>query len=130
MPTTYGYLRLNDHGLTKIETYLAALEANGVKGEHVVTERVLHYIRSNLGGLIHRLGAGDTVIICRKSHLSANKEIAESLIGTINHHSAFLAIIDEKIIHLPGGTTRHWEPKGHLPEGKWVPRQEDGGGNG
>jgi DNA invertase Pin-like site-specific DNA recombinase len=130
MTTIYGYLRLNDHGLTKIETYRAALEANGVKGEHLVTEKILHYIRSNLGTLIHKLQSGDTVVVCRKSHLSANKEIAESLIGTINQHSAFLAIIDEKLVHQPGGTTKEWEPKGHLPQGKWVPRQDDGGGNG
>jgi hypothetical protein len=125
MTTIYGYMRLNDHGWTKHTTYEKALHDN--EAASITTDKVVPYMRQNLQAIIGKLQAGDTVMVCRKSHLSANPVISASLIATINQQSAFVAVIDEKLIHQPGETTKEWVPKGNLPPSIRSPRLGEGG---
>ena len=115
MTTFYGYLRLSDEGMKHFDDYVAELKQNGAT--EIVTDKPVYHTRPKLDDLIANSEAGDRIIIKRITHLSANLEIATSLVDKIEAHQITLVSLEPWERFNPGfGIIRS--------------RGGDGGGNG
>jgi DNA invertase Pin-like site-specific DNA recombinase len=92
MTKTYGYLRLSAQGILHFNDYAAELQKNGAT--EIVTDRPTPYHRTNFYKLIASSSAGDTVVIKRQSHLSADPEIARQLEMDLALNQIRLKILD------------------------------------